>query len=136
MAVSCRIGICASLDECDDDVRVGEPTRRYERSGDVLILAAERIWISAAGTGSFRVRVPGHALRDFDAPAVRQVVRYPRCAESVANRRLNSRIQRTAAHHAPGIYAQHRPARELACFSVAERSSGLLRPPAMPAAFM
>jgi hypothetical protein len=31
--------------------------------------------------GRFRVRVPGHALRDLDTPYVRQVVRNPRGAE-------------------------------------------------------
>jgi hypothetical protein len=36
---------------------------------------------------SFRVQVPGHALRDLDATAVREVVRYPRGAKGVAARR-------------------------------------------------
>jgi hypothetical protein len=33
---------------------------------------------------SFRVRVSRVALRDFDAPGVREVVRSPRCAQRVA----------------------------------------------------
>jgi len=58
--------------------------------------------------------VPGHALRDLDAPAVRQVVRNSRGAEGVAAyRRCNSRIDGTAAHHVPDIRARHRPRPEL-----------------------
>ena len=49
--------------------------------------------------GGFRVRVTGHALRDLDAPAVRQVIRNPGRAESVAAYRgFDSRIGSTAAH--------------------------------------
>ena len=58
--------------------------------------------------------MPGHALRDLDAPAIREVVRYPRGAEGVAAYRgFNPRIGSTAADHAPDIHAQHRPVREL-----------------------
>jgi hypothetical protein len=42
--------------------------------------------------------VPGHALRDLDAPAIREVVRKPRGAESVAAYRgFNARSGSTAA---------------------------------------
>jgi hypothetical protein len=34
--------------------------------------------------GRFRVRVPCHPLRDFDTPAVREVVGNPGCAKGVA----------------------------------------------------
>jgi hypothetical protein len=49
----------------------------------------------------FRVRVPGHALRDLDTAAIRQVIGYARGAEGVAAyRRLNAGIGSTAADHA------------------------------------
>lgn len=50
------------------------------------------------------VRVPRHALRNLVPPAVREVVRDPRRAESVAAYRgLNSRCGSTAANHAPDL---------------------------------
>jgi hypothetical protein len=49
--------------------------------------------------GGFRVRVSGHALRDLDPPAVGEVVRNPRRAESMAAYRcFNSRADSTAAY--------------------------------------
>src|ERR1039457_4412674 len=53
--------------------------------------------------GGFGVRVPCHALRDLDTPAVRKVVRNPRGAEGVAAyRRLDAGARGAAAHHLPG----------------------------------
>jgi len=64
--------------------------------------------------GGFRVRVSGHALRDFDTPAVREVVRNPRGPEGVAAYRgFNPGTSSTAAHHVPDIRARHRPGPKL-----------------------
>ena len=47
-------------------------------------------------------------MRDFDAPAVRQVIRYTRSAESVAAYcGFNRSIRRAAAHHVPDNGTRH-----------------------------
>src|SRR5437764_290953 len=57
-------------------------------------------------------------LRDLDAPAVRQVVRNPRGAESVAAyRSLDAGIAGTASHHLPDIGARQRPRPEFLCLA-------------------
>ncbi len=56
----------------------------------------------------------GHALRDLDAPAVRQVVRDPGRAERVtAYRGFDAGVRSAAAHHVPDILARHPPRPEL-----------------------
>ena len=56
----------------------------------------------------------GHALRDLDPAAVRQVVRDPRGPEGVAaDARLDAGVGRAAAHHVPDILARHPPRPEL-----------------------
>src|ERR1017187_2110294 len=68
--------------------------------------------------GGFRVRMPGHALRDFDTATVRQVICYAGGAEGVAAYRgFNSRIGSATAHHVPDIRTRHRPRPELLRFS-------------------
>src|SRR5229473_4248944 len=64
------------------------------------------------------VRVSGHALRDLDAPAVRQVVRYPGGAKGVATyRSFDARIGCTAAHHVPDISARYHTRTEFLGFT-------------------
>jgi len=85
----------------------------------------------------FRVRVPSHALRDLDPPSVRQIIRNPRGAEGVAAYRgFNARIGSTATHHAPHIPRSIGLAESCAVLPIAERNSGPLRSPTMPAVFM
>src|ERR1039457_4205546 len=68
--------------------------------------------------GGFRVRMPGHALRDFDTATVRQVICYAGGAEGVAAYRgFNSRIGSAAAHHVPDIRARHRPRPKPLCLA-------------------
>src|ERR1035441_3274508 len=46
------------------------------------------------------IRVPGHALRDLDTAAIREIIRNPRGAEGVAAyRRLNVGVRSTPADH-------------------------------------
>jgi hypothetical protein len=66
----------------------------------------------------FRVRVPGHALCDLDAPAVGQVVRNPRGAEGVAAYpSFNAGVGSTAADHVPDIRARHCAPAECLCLA-------------------
>ena len=70
-----------------------------------------------------------HALRDFSAPAVRQVIRNAGGAEGVAAyRRFNVGVCGAAAHHVPDIGARERPLPELLCFAdrgAEQRSSAI-----------
>lgn len=81
--------------------------RLFSSPGPLHLAHNDVIVAPAALARCFSVRVSGHALRDLDTPAVRQIVRNPRGAEGVAAYRgFNPRIGSAAAHDVPDMIAQ------------------------------
>ena len=74
---------------------------------DLLLLTHTDIVVaSVVKACGFGVGMSGHALRDFDASAVREIVRYPcRPERMAAYRGFNTGIRSAATHHLPDIRA-------------------------------